>query len=206
MPALTPEQVAIQHIAREFALREVAPLVDEYQRRRSLPPGIVRAMGEQGLIGIMFPEKYGGSGGDVLSQSLAVKEISKVDAGIGVTLLVQVLSLVPILMHGSENLKQTYLPRGIRGEIVGAIGMSEPDAGSDFGSIITRARREGDEYVIDGRKTFITNGTVADFVTLAVRTDPDAAHRGISLVVADRDAPGFEVARKLDKMGWHTSE
>lgn len=206
MPALTSEQLAIQQIAREFAEREVAPLVDEHQRLQSLPPDIVRKMGEQGLIGIMFPERYGGSGGDVMSQALAVQEISKVDAGIGVTLLVQVLALVPILEHGSEQLKEAYLPRGIRGEIVGAIGMSEPDAGSDFGSIVTRARVDGDEYVIDGRKTFITNGTVADFITLAVRTDRDAGHRGVSLVVLDSDTPGFSVARKLGKLGWHTSE
>lgn len=206
MTALTAHQLDIQRVAREFALREVAPLSDEFQRRQSLPPDIVGRMGEQGLIGIMFPEKYGGSGGDVTSQALAVQEISKVDAGIGVTLLVQVLSLLPILEHGSEELKQKYIPPALRGEIIGAIGMTEPDAGSDFAAIQTRARREGDEYVIDGRKTFITNGTVADFVTLAVRTDAEAGHRGISLVVVDGDSPGYEVTRKLDKMGWHTSE
>lgn len=206
MSALTSDQLAIQQVAREFAEREIAPVVDEYQRRQSLPPGIVEKMGEQGLIGIMFPERYGGSGGDLLSQTLAVQEISKVDAGIGVTLLVQVLALIPILEHGTEQLKEEYLPRGIRGEIIGAIGMSEPDAGSDFGAIETRARREGDEYVVDGSKTFITNGTVADFVTLAVRTERGVGRRGISLLVLDTDNPGFSVARKLDKMGWHTSE
>lgn len=206
MTALTAAQLDIQQVAREFAQREVAPLSDEFQRRKSLPPDIVRRMGEQGLIGIMFPEEYGGSGADVTSQALAVQEISKVDSGIGVTLLVQVLSLIPILEHGSEQLKQKYLPGGLRGEIIGAIGMSEPDAGSDFGSIETRARLEGDAYVIDGRKTFITNGTVADFVTLAVRTGPEEGRRGVSLVVVDSETPGYEVTRKLDKMGWHTSE
>lgn len=206
MLALTPEQRDIQQIARDFAVREVAPLSEEYQAKQSLPPGIVRKMGEQGLIGIMFPEKYGGSGADVTAQALAVQEISKVDAGIGVTLLVQVLAMIPILEHGSDELKNKYLPAGIRGELIGAIGMSEPDVGSDFGAIETRARREGDDYVVDGRKTFITNGTVADFVALAVRTGRDEGHRGISLLVVDKDAPGYEVTRKLGKMGWHTSE
>lgn len=205
MTALTDDQLDIQQVAREFAEREVAPLSEQFQRRREMPPDIVRRMGEQGLIGIMFPEKYGGSGGDVTSQTLAVQEISKVDAGVGVALLVQVLSLLPILEHGSEQLKEKYLPRALQGDIIGAIGMSEPDAGSDFGSIETRARREGDHFVVNGRKTFITNGTVADFVTLAVRTDGDD-HRGVSLLVADTDLPGYEVTRKLDKMGWHTSE
>lgn len=203
---LTDDQRAIQEMARDFAEREVAPISEEYQRRRSLPPDIVRRMGEQGLIGIMFPEEYGGSGGDVTSQALAVQEISKVDTGIGVTLLVQVLALFPILQLGSEALKRKYLPRGLRGELIGSIGMSEPDSGSDFASIQTRAERDGEHYVVNGRKTFITNGPVADFVMLAVKTSPAAGRHGISLLVVDRDTPGYEVARKLDKMGWHTSE
>jgi len=203
---LTADQQAIRDMAREFARSEIAPIVDEYQRRRALPPGIMRRMGEQGLIGIMFPPEYGGAGGDLLSQALAIQEISKVDAGIGVTLLVQVLALYPILHHGTEEQKRRYLPAGVRGEIIGAIGMTEPDAGSDFASIQTRAVRDGQSYVIDGRKTFITNGPVADFVVLAARTLPAAGHRGISLFLVDKGTPGFSVARKLDKMGWHTSE
>lgn len=206
MVSLTDDQRAIQQMAKDFAEREVAPLAAEYERRRSLPPGIVRRMGEQGLIGVMFPEKYGGAGGDVTAQALVVQEISKVNAGIGATLLVQVLSLFPIWQLGSEELKEKYLPRGIRGEIVGAIGMTEPDSGSDFASIETRAVRDGDDYVVNGRKTFITNGPVADFVALAVKTAPEQGRRGISLFVVDADTPGYEVARKLDKMGWHTSE
>lgn len=206
MIQLTDDQRAIQQMARDFARREVAPLVDEYQQKRTLPPDIVRRMGEHGLVGIMFPPAYGGTGGDVLSQALAIQEISKVDSGIGVTLLVQVLSLFPIWQVGSDDLKRKYLPAGIRGERIGAIAMSEPDAGSDFASIQTRAVADGDEYVVNGRKTFITNGPVADFVIMAVKTGPDAGHRGISLVLVDKEVPGYEVARKLDKMGWHTSE
>lgn len=206
MVQLTDDQRAIQEMAKDFARRELAPLTEEYQRRRKLPPDIVRRMGEQGLIGIMFPEEYGGAGGDVTAQALVVQEVSKVDAGIGATLLVQVLSLFPIWKLGSDDLKQKYLPRGIRGEIIGAIGMSEPDSGSDFASIQTRAVPDGDEYVVNGRKTFITNGPVADFVALAVKTAPEQGRRGISLLVVDADTPGYEVARKLDKMGWHTSE
>lgn len=206
MVQLTDDQRAIQQVAKDFARRELAPLTEEYQRRKRLPPDIVRRMGEQGLIGIMFPEEYGGAGGDVTSQALAVQEISKVDAGIGATLLVQVLSLFPVWKLGSDELKKKYLPRGIRGEIVGAIGMSEPDAGSDFASIQTRAVLDGDEYVVNGRKTFITNGPVADFIALAVKTAPEQGRRGISLLVVDADTPGYEVARRLDKMGWHTSE
>ena len=206
MMRLTADQRAIREMAREFARNEIAPIVNEYQRRRALPPDIVRRMGQQGLIGIMFPPEYGGAGGDLLSQALAVQEISKVDAGIGVTLLVQVLALYPILRHGTEEQKRRYLPPGLRGEIIGAIGMTEPDAGSDFASIQTRAVRDGRSYVIDGRKTFITNGPVADFVVLAARTLPAGGHRGISLFLVDKGTPGFSVARKLDKMGWHTSE
>ncbi|OUN00915.1 MAG: hypothetical protein BAA04_07990 [Firmicutes bacterium ZCTH02-B6] len=206
MVRLTADQQAIREVAREFAQTEVAPLVAEYQRRRALPPGIMQRMGQQGLIGIMFPPEYGGAGGDLLAQALAVQEISKVDAGVGVTLLVQVLSLYPIWKHGTEEQKRRYLPAGLRGELIGAIGMTEPDAGSDFASIRTRAVRDGSAYVIDGRKTFITNGPVADFVVLAARTLPAAGHRGISLFLVDKGTPGFSVARKLDKMGWHTSE
>ncbi|HLT57727.1 MAG TPA: acyl-CoA dehydrogenase family protein [Limnochordales bacterium] len=206
MVRLSPDHQAIQAMARDFARSEVAPLVEEYQRRRALPPDIVRRMGEQGLIGIMFPEEYGGAGGDVLAQALAVQEISKVDAGIGVTLLVQVLALYPIWQHGTEEQKRRYLPAGLRGEIIGAIGMTEPDAGSDFAAVQTRAVRDGDAWVIDGRKTFITNGPVADFVLVAARTVPGAGRKGLSLFIVDRGTPGFSVARKLDKMGWHTSE
>lgn len=206
MVSLTDDQRAVQQLARAFAQREVAPLVAEYERRRCLPPGIVRRMGEQGLIGIMFPEEYGGAGGDVTAQALAVQEITKVNAGIGATLLVQVLALYPLWKLGSPELKRKYLPRGIKGEIIGAIGMTEPDAGSDFAAIRTSAVLDGEEYVVNGRKTFITNGPVADFVTLAVKTAPEQGRRGISLLVVDKGTPGFEVARTLDKMGWHTSE
>ena len=191
MVQLTDDQRAIQQVARDFAQREVAPISQEYQRRRSLPPGIVRRMGEQGLIGIMFPEKFGGAGGDVTAQALAVQEISKVDAGIGATLLVQVLSLFPIWKLGSEELKNKYLPKGIKGEIIGAIGMTEPDAGSDFASIQTRAVKDGDHYVVNGRKTFITNGPVADFVALAVKTAPEQGRRGISLAGGGRRHAGL---------------
>src|SRR5690606_10810628 len=203
---LTDDQRAVQEMARAFAEREVAPLAAEYERRRCLPPGIVRRMGEQGLIGVMFPEEYGGAGGDVLAQALAVQEISKVNAGIGATLLVQVLALYPIWQHGTEEQKRRYLPAGLRGEIIGAIGMTEPDAGSDFAAVQTRAVRDGDAWVIDGRKTFITNGPVADFVLVAARTVPGAGRKGLSLFIVDRGTPGFSVARKSDKMGWHTSE
>ncbi|REJ32041.1 MAG: acyl-CoA dehydrogenase, partial [Bacillota bacterium] len=158
MMYLTDDQRAVQEMARAFAEREVAPLAAEYERRRCLPPGIVRRMGEQGLIGVMFPEEYGGAGGDVLAQALAVQEISKVNAGIGATLLVQVLALYPIWKVGSEELKRKYLPRGIRGEIIGAIGMTEPDAGSDFAAIRTRAGLDGGHFGVNGRKRFITNG------------------------------------------------
>ena len=131
MVRLTDDQRAIQQVAKDFAEREVAPLVEEYQRRRSLPPDIVSRMGEQGLIGIMFPEEYGGSGGDVPRKHWLSKKY-RVDAGIGATLLVQVLSLFPIWKLGSEELKKKYLSRGVRGEIIGAIGMSEPDSDSVF--------------------------------------------------------------------------
>ncbi|MBO8141418.1 MAG: acyl-CoA dehydrogenase family protein [Firmicutes bacterium] len=206
MTDLSAEQRQIQDVAREFAARELAPLVPEYQRRRSLPPGIMARLGEFGLIGIMFPEEYGGAGGDVLSQALAIQEISKVDAGVGVALLVQVLALFPIWTTGTEDQRRRYLPKGLAGEIIGAIAMTEPDAGSDFAAIRTVARRDGGEYVINGRKTFITNGPVADFVVVAAKTNPGSGRRGMSLFLVDKGTPGFQVARKLDKMGWHTSE
>ncbi|MBX6376920.1 MAG: acyl-CoA dehydrogenase family protein [Clostridia bacterium] len=204
--SLTPEQQAIQRVARDFAQQEVAPLAAEYDERDEFPLHLLRRMGELGLIGVIFPAEYGGAGADRLSLLLVQQEVSKASAGVGATLLVQVLALWPVFRHGSPEQRARYLPAGIRGEIAGAIAVTEPNHGSNVAGIETQARREGDAWVIDGAKMFITNGTFADFIVTAAKTDRSLGRQGISLFIVDRGTPGLQVSRKLRKLGWHTSE
>jgi alkylation response protein AidB-like acyl-CoA dehydrogenase len=204
---LTDEHEALRESIETFARRELAPHSDEWERD-GFPDWVFKRMGELGFLGIHFPEEYGGQGGDyfmsiVRGEAMAMSNNGGLNMGIAVH---TDMATPPILKFGSDYLKQTYLVPAIQGEKISSLGISEPGAGSDVAGIRTRAVRDGDEYVINGSKTFITNGARADFIVLVTKTDPDAGYDGFSLFVVDTDSPGFHVSRKLEKLGMHSSD
>ncbi|HET90584.1 MAG TPA: acyl-CoA dehydrogenase [Chloroflexi bacterium] len=198
----TEEHRMIRRMVREFAEREIAPRAEEIDATDQFPDDLFRRMGELGIIGLPFPEKYNGSGGDYVSLVIALEEIARVSGSMAITLDAQTsLYCEPIYLFGSEEQKQTYLAPAACGEKIGAFGLTEPQAGSDAGATRTRAVRDGDEWVINGQKIFITNGSIADFVVITAKTDPDAGTRGISAFIVERGTPGFEPGRDEKKMG-----
>ncbi len=192
---------------RKFLQKEVVPFINTWEEERRIPKEIFKKMGEQGYLGLNFPEEYGGIGADFWYSVVFLEEIAKVGAG-GFPTAVSVhqyMAINHIFRAGSEFLKEKYLRPAIAGEKVAALGISEPGAGSDVASIRTKAVKDGDFYVINGAKTFITNGTYGDFITLAVSTNPENKAGGISLIVVDLDSEGI-TRTKLKKMGWHSSD
>jgi alkylation response protein AidB-like acyl-CoA dehydrogenase len=165
-------------------------------------------MGDLGFLGVYFPEEYGGQGGDYFMSLMRGEAMAHSNNG-GLAMGIAVhtdMATPPILKFGSEYLKQTYLVPSLKGEMISSLGITEPGAGSDVAGIRTRAVRDGDEYVINGSKTFITNGARADYIVLVTRTDHDAGYDGFSLFVVPKDTPGFHVSRKLEKLGMHSSD
>jgi alkylation response protein AidB-like acyl-CoA dehydrogenase len=204
---LDDEQEAFRQTIRSFAARELAPRVEELERTESFPLDLFRQMGRLGYLGVGIPERHGGSGGGMVMRCLLIEEIARVNCGFAAALLAHVgLATIPIWKFGTEEQKRAYLAPALRGEKLGAFGLSEPNAGSDAASLRTVAERRGDGYVITGSKMFITNGNLADYVLVAAYTDRSRRGAGISLFIVDRDAPGFSVQRKLRKTGHHTSE
>jgi citronellyl-CoA dehydrogenase len=210
MNYFTEEQQAFQQTIRDFFEREVNPHVDEWERARFFPAHrIFKRCGELGILGVSYDERYGGAGLDYSWTAAYVEAMSEscLCNGIPMAIMVQTDMCTPALHDfGSEELKERWLRPSISGEAVGAIGVSEPGAGSDVFAIRTSARRDGDFYVVNGRKIFITNGTQADYVTTLVKTDAAKGHRGFTLLVVPTDTPGFAVARKLEKVGNHCSD
>lgn len=199
---LTEENHIFQDSIRDFAQKEIAPLVDEAEEKNVFPRQLFKKMGEQGYLCPRYPVEMGGGGGDKITECIMAEELNRVNAGIAACLMVQGgLSTQPIYRFGSEDLKQRFLMPAIKGEKIAAFALTEPDSGSDAASIKTRAIRNGDEYVINGTKIFITNGPICDFVTLAAYTDPGKRGEGINLFIVEKDSPGFSVSRKLDKVG-----
>ncbi len=200
--ALTETQRIFRESLVRFLEREVAPLEEECDRREEFPVEMFRRFGERGYLCVAFPEAYGGAGADAVTLLIFCEEIGRLAAGIGGGLLVQSsLATTSILHAGSEDQKQKFLPPAIRGEKIFAFALTEPGAGSDAASIKTRAVRDGDDYVINGSKMFITNYSLADYITLAVVTDPEKGRDGISLLVVEKGAPGLEYGRKISKIG-----
>ena len=199
---LTEEQEMVRRMARDFAQREVAPIAAELDEKGEVPFENIRKMGQLGLLGLTAPEEYGGGGADTVSYVLAVEEIARACASTAVVMAVQ-NSLVnyPLARFGTEEQKRRYLTPLARGEKIGAYALTEPEAGSDAAAIRTRAVREGDEYVINGTKHFITNGSFADIILLFASTDPSKGHRGISAFLVERGTPGFSVGKEENKMG-----
>jgi len=199
---LSEEHRMIARMVREFAEKEIAPRAEEIDATDQFPDDLFRRMGELGILGIPFPEEYGGSGGGYMSMVLALEEIARVSGSMAITLDAQTsLYCEPIYLFGSEEQKKKYLAPAARGEKIGAFGLTEPQAGSDAGATRTRAIRQGDEWVINGQKIFITNGSVADFVVITAKTDPEKGTRGISAFIVEKGTPGFQPGRDEKKMG-----
>ncbi len=205
--SLTDEQKAFRDALRKFAQKEIAPLVDACEEKEEYPQFIFKKVGELGYLGARFPEEFGGSGGDTMYSVIMSEELGYVSPAIYLGIYVHLyLSMSAILFFGNDAQKQKYLVPGIQGDMIGAWAFAEPGAGSDPGSMATRAQRDNQDFIINGNKMFITNGTFADFVVVTAVTDPSRGMKGISLFIVEKDTPGFSVSKKLKKMGMKASE
>ncbi|MDO3397446.1 acyl-CoA dehydrogenase family protein [Nocardioides sp. SOB44] len=199
--SLNDEQQAFRALARDFLDREAVPHRVEWDRAESVDLAIVPKMAEIGFFGLTIPEEYGGLGGDYVTYSLAMEELGRADSALrGIVSVSSGLVGKSILFHGSEEQKQEWLPQLAEATKLGCFGLTEPDVGSDAGNLTTRARRDGDDYVIDGQKLYITNGTWADVALIFARTGSDGP-RGISAFLVPTDAPGFEAREIKGKLG-----
>ena len=203
---LSEEHEAFRKVVRDFAEREIAPHAERWDREHVFPLDAVRAMGDLGLFGLPFPPEYGGSGADFTTLCVAIEELARVDSSVAITLEAGVgLGAAPIAAYGTDEQRARWLPDLCAGRALAAFGLTEADAGSDAAAIRTRARREGDEWVVDGSKAFITNsGTpITSVVTVGARTD---ASGEITAIVVPTQTPGFHVEPAYRKMGWHASD
>jgi acyl-CoA dehydrogenase len=204
---VTTEREAMRATAAEFVRREVMPHLQEWEDAGEIPRALHKVAGDLGLLGVSFPEEVGGSGGDLLD-SVAVQEaMFEVGASSGLMagLFTSGIALPHIAASGNPDLVDRFVRPTLAGDTIGSLAITEPGGGSDVARITTRAVRDGDHYVVNGAKTFITSGVRADFVTTAVRTG-GPGHAGISLLVVEKGTPGFAVDRSLQKMGWHCSD
>jgi alkylation response protein AidB-like acyl-CoA dehydrogenase len=201
------EHEQLRQSIRSFVTRELAPHAEEWEET-TFPDWVFGRMGELGFLGLSYPEEYGGQGGDYYCNLVLAEEMVHSNSG-GLAMGIAVhtdMATPPILRFGTEEQKRRYLVPSIRGERISCLGITEPDAGSDVAAIKTRAVRDRDEYVINGSKTFITNGHRADFILLVTKTDPDAGYDGFSLFLVDMDLPGVAREKKLEKLGMHASD
>ncbi len=205
----TAEHEAFRQTVRRFVESEINPHIEAWEAERLWPAHtVLKKMGDLGLLGLSYPEEYGGGGVDYWYNVVFLEEVGRADcAAVPMGIAVHTDMATPALAEfGSEELKRRFLAPAIAGEMVAAIGVSEPDAGSDVAAIRTRAVPDGDDYLINGAKMWITNGTQADFITLLTRTGGERGFRGMSLIVVPTDTPGFSVSRKLEKLGNHASD
>jgi alkylation response protein AidB-like acyl-CoA dehydrogenase len=200
--ALTPDQKLIQQTAREFADEKLAPLAAEYDRREEFTAPQAKMLAEMGFLGMMVPEEYGGSGLDTVSYVLAMEEVSRACASTSVTMTVQ-NSLVcwPVEHFGTEEQKHKYLVPLATGKILGCYGLSEPSAGSDPASMATTATEDGDSYILNGSKIFISNGGVSEIALVWAQTERELKHKGITCFIVERGTPGFNVGTEEKKLG-----
>ncbi|MEX0999439.1 MAG: acyl-CoA dehydrogenase family protein [Thermodesulfobacteriota bacterium] len=204
---LTDEQQMFKDTIRDFGENEIAPLVEDAENNEKFPIEIFPKLGEMGFLGIAFPEEYGGVDLDKVTECIFAEEMGRINAGIAMCVNAHTsLSMVPILKFGNDAQKEKYLLPGIEGKIIGALGLTEPDAGSDARSIRATAVKKGDKYIINGTKTWITNGTMCDYVIVAAYTDKSKKGTGISLFVIDADAPGFTEKNKIHKLGHRSAD
>ena len=205
----TKEHDQVRHALKDFFNKEVNPFVDEWEESGTAPlHEIFKKMGDLGFLGIRFDPKYGGEGLDYWYDTAFLEELGNIDCGgIAMAISVQTHMATPAMEEfGSDHLKEAYLKSALQGKLVGAIAVTEPDAGSDVAGLKTTAKRDGDSYIINGSKTFITNGTQADFLTLLARTSDKPGYHSFSLIVVPTNLPGFVVSKKLDKFGMRSSD
>ncbi|HXO66840.1 MAG TPA: acyl-CoA dehydrogenase family protein [Candidatus Dormibacteraeota bacterium] len=198
---------AYRESVRSFVSKELAPHAEDWEQAEDFPDETFRRMGELELFGNKFEEKYGGTGAGYLFEAVLVEEMARcgsggVAAGLGAHAQI---ALPPIATFGNEEQKKRWLAPGIKGEKIAALGITEPEAGSDVSGIKTRAVRDGDDYILNGSKMYITNGCRADMVVTAVRTGPDP-HGGVSFMVVEKGTPGFDQSTRLKKLGWRASD
>jgi acyl-CoA dehydrogenase len=205
----TPEHLALREQVARFLAREVEPVAEAWEERGYVPREVLRKLGALGLLGITYPQEYGGAGADALTSLVFAEALSRTTfGGFAVTVLVHTDMASPHLVHaGSPPQLERYLPKVISGELITAVAITEPDAGSDVKAIRTRARRSRGQWVLNGSKMFITNGVHADLYVVAARTDPDGqGAQALSMFLLEKGAPGFSVGRALKKQGWLCSD
>ncbi|MDY6856149.1 MAG: acyl-CoA dehydrogenase family protein [Thermodesulfobacteriota bacterium] len=198
---LSEEHKIFQNTAAQFAQKEIAPLGAEHDEKEEYPRWIFKRAGELGFLGIPYPEQYGGTGPDTIALCIFTEEASRADAGIGAGLVVQnTVGTSPVHSFGSEEIKQKYLVPAIKGDFVGCFCLTEPNVGSDVSSVETMAKEDGDRYIINGSKLFVSNGLIADYAIVAARTEKDKGHKGITLFLLETDSAGL-TRRGLKKLG-----
>jgi alkylation response protein AidB-like acyl-CoA dehydrogenase len=204
---LTEEQRAIQEMVREFAEKEIAPRAAEIDKTDEFPADVFAKMGAQGLLGLPYPEEYGGGGADTVAQALAIEEISRVSGSVGLTYAAHLsLGCGPIYLFGTEEQKRKWLVPLARGEGLGSLALTETKSGSDLaGSVDTTAVLKGDEWILNGTKMYVTSGAVARSIIVLCATDKSKGHRGLSMIIVPRDAPGLVIGKVEEKMGLHGS-
>src|SRR5215471_15298332 len=192
---------------RKFLEREVQPHLEEWEEK-TFPSEIFRRFGELGFLGLRYPPEYGGQGGDYFTAVVLSEEMAKAGCGgLGMAVAVQAeMATPPVFKFGTEEQKRKWLVPAIRGEQIASLAITEPDAGSDVAGITTVARRDGDHFVVNGRKTFITNGARCSWALVVTKTDRERGHRGYNLLVIEKGTLGFEVSRTLKKLGMHSSD
>ncbi|HEX2500446.1 MAG TPA: acyl-CoA dehydrogenase family protein [Methylomirabilota bacterium] len=204
---LTAEQELARRTAREFAEAEIAPAIARYDEAEEFPAELVAKLGALGFMGALLPGEYGGAGLDYVAYALVVEELSRADGSVGITMWAHnSLCTNHIYSFGTEAQRERYLPALARGEILGAWGLTEPGSGSDAAAMRTTAREEGDVFVLDGTKAFITNGSVAGTAVVMAKTDPGAGGRGVSAFILERGMPGFRAGQRYRKLGLHASD
>jgi acyl-CoA dehydrogenase len=208
LPPFTDEHRQLRDAIRRFVETELKPHAEAWEDARWFPNEVFQRMAELGYLGLKYPEEYGGEGGDALHDAVLTEELPRagsggLSAGIGAHIGI---ATPPVFKFGSEEQKQRFLVPAIRGEKIAALGITEPDAGSDVAGIKTFARKVDGGYVVNGSKTYITNGVRADFVVTAVKTTSEGGHHGLSFLILESDMEGYSVSKKLEKMGWHASD
>jgi alkylation response protein AidB-like acyl-CoA dehydrogenase len=202
---LTEDQIALRDLVKQIAEEQVKPVRAKHDRDGTFPWDVVKVFAEAGLFSVVVPEEYGGMGMGVFELAIMTEELSKVCGGIALSVAASALGTFPILISGNEAQKKQYLPKLASGEWLGAFGLTEPSAGSDAGSMKTRAEKKGNEYILNGNKVFITNGGVADVYTIVAVTDPSKGARGTAAFIVEKSFPGFKVGKEEDKMGIRAS-
>jgi alkylation response protein AidB-like acyl-CoA dehydrogenase len=201
------DHIMIQDMVREFAESEIMPIARKLDEEEKFPTELVKQMSELGLMGINVPKKYGGSGLDMVAYATAVMGLARADASVAITMAAHTsLGTLPILLHGSEEQKKTYLPKLASGEVIGAFGLTEPEAGSDAGSTKTMAVKQGDDYVVNGGKIFITNAGKAGLLSFTSQIEHEGKLLGIGAFVIPTVTAGLEIGPKEKKMGWRASD